>query len=88
MSAFAKPNPGPPHEIDIARLVEKLIDVRALVGNDCHAQIFVLERNAAMAFKNHLSYPAAVVPIVMKRLIVHLSPRSSGQKISREAHSR
>ena len=80
MRAFAKANPRPPHEIDIARLVEKLVDVSAFVRDDCHAQLFILERNAAMAFKDHLSDSAAVIAIVMKRLIAHLQSSIFGSE--------
>ena len=86
MRATAKANPRSPHEVDVAWLVKKLIYIRALISDDRHAQFLVLERNASMAFNDHLSDSAAKVSVVMKRLIAHLQPSIVGSEdITRSA---
>src|SRR5438093_342755 len=62
--AFAKTRPCAPHEVDIARFVKKLVDIRAFIGNDRHAKLFVFERDTSMAFQRQFGDPASVVAIM------------------------
>src|SRR5215510_773720 len=68
---LSKSSPRPPHQIDIARLVKKLIDICAFICDDRHPKFLVFERDAPMAFQDQLGYSAAIVAIVLVGLVIH-----------------
>src|SRR5207244_1916302 len=74
VSSFAKPNPATPHEIQISRLIQKLVYVGALVCDYCHAQLFILERNASVAVQDWFRDSTTVVAIVVVSLVLHSVP--------------
>src|SRR5215471_18151653 len=67
--AGAKPGPRAPHEIDVARLVKKLVDIGPFVGDDPNAKLLVLQRDRAVAGINEFGYATAIVAVVIVGLI-------------------
>ena len=71
MRAVPKADPRAPHEINVARLVEKFVNVRAFIRDDRDSELFVFERDHPVTFVNKLCDATAVIAIVMVGLIVH-----------------
>src|SRR5215212_1810012 len=71
MRTRAQPRPCAPHEIYVARLVEKLINVRPFIRDDRDAKPLVFKRDRTVAFVNKLCDATAVIAIMVVSLIAH-----------------
>jgi hypothetical protein len=74
MSRITKTQPGPPHEVNVARLVEKLVDVGAFVGYHCYPELLILKGYAPVPTISKLGYATSIISVVLIGLVVHLNP--------------